>query len=218
MDADLQDDPAEIPSLLEMLGEKYDLISGWKKKRHDSPVFTLPSRIANTVIRALTGLRIHDSNCGLKIYRSGVARELRIYGDLYRYIPILAHQAGFHVGEKIVEHRPRKYGRSKYTIGKFYRGFLDLITILFLAKYVRRPLHLFGIWGLISFAVGVAIDGWLVIQKLLGETSLSNRPLFMLGFLFIIIGIQFVSLGLIGEMISRNEQNDETYSIRETLK
>jgi glycosyltransferase involved in cell wall biosynthesis len=218
MDADLQDDPKEIPLLIEALGDSYDLVSGWKKKRHDSTVFTLPSRIANAVTSKLTGLRIHDLNCGLKVYRNEVVKELKIYGDLYRYIPILVHQAGFKVGEKVVQHHPRKFGRSKYTVGKFYRGFLDLLTILFTAKYIRRPLHLFGVWGLVSFIIGVAIDGYLSIEWFMGLTSLSNRPLFMVGFLFIIIGVQFVSLGLLGEMISRHERNEETFSIREILK
>jgi glycosyltransferase involved in cell wall biosynthesis len=218
MDADLQDDPKEIPSLIETLGDSYDLVSGWKKKRHDSSVYTLPSRIANAVTSKLTGLRIHDLNCGLKVYRSEVAKELKIYGDLYRYIPILAHQAGFRVGEKIVQHHPRKYGHSKYTVGKFYRGFLDLLTILFTAKYIRRPLHLFGVWGFFFFVTGALVDGWLIIERLRGETSLSNRPLFFVGFFFIIIGVQFVSLGLLGEMISRHERNEEAYSIREKLK
>jgi glycosyltransferase involved in cell wall biosynthesis len=218
MDADLQDDPKEIPLLIEALGDSYDLVSGWKKKRHDSAVFTLPSRIANAITSKLTGLRIHDLNCGLKVYRNEVVKELKIYGDLYRYIPILVHQAGFRVGEKVVQHHPRKFGHSKYTVGKFYRGFLDLLTILFTAKYIRRPLHLFGVWGLVSFIIGAAIDGYLSIEWFLGITSLSNRPLFMVGFLFIIIGVQFVSLGLLGEMISRNERNEENYSIRETLK
>jgi len=218
MDADLQDDPEEIPLLIEALGNSYDLISGWKKKRHDSIVFTFPSRIANALTSMLTGLHIHDLNCGLKIYRNEVIKELKIYGDLYRYIPILVHQAGFRVGEKTVQHHPRKYGHSKYTIGKFYRGFLDLLTILFTAKYIRRPLHLFGVWGLISFIIGIAIDGYLSIQWLMDLTSLSNRPLFMVGFLFIIIGVQFVSLGLLGEMISRHERNENSYSIRELLR
>ncbi len=218
MDADLQDDPEEIPLLIEAIGSSYDLISGWKKKRHDSVIFTLPSRIANTLTSKLTGLRIHDLNCGLKIYRKEVVKELKIYGDLYRYIPILVHQAGFRVGEKVVKHHPRKFGHSKYTVGKFYRGFLDLLTILFTAKYIQRPLHLFGIWGLISFFIGVAIDGWLSIEWFMGRTSLSNRPLFMVGFLFIIIGVQFISLGLLGEMISRHERNEKSYSIREILE
>ena len=218
MDADLQDDPHEIPALIETLGDSYDLVSGWKKIRQDSPVFTFPSRIANAVTSKMTGLTIHDLNCGLKAYRSVVAKELKIYGDLYRYIPLLAHQAGFRVGEKAVQHHPRKYGHSKYTIGKFYRGFLDLLTILFTAKYIRRPLHLFGIWGIISFITGAAIDGYLSLEWFLGLTSISNRPLFLVGFLFIIIGVQFISLGLLGEMISRHERNEETYLIREKLK
>jgi glycosyltransferase involved in cell wall biosynthesis len=218
MDADLQDDPKEIPSLIEAMGTSYDLISGWKKKRKDSIIFTLPSRIANFITSSLTGLRIHDLNCGLKAYRSEAAKSLRLYGDLYRYIPILIHQAGFRVGEKVVEHHPRKYGHSKYTIGKFYRGFLDLLTILFTEKYIRRPLHLFGIWGMISFLIGAVIDGYLSIEWFMGLTSISNRPLFLVGFLFIIIGVQFISIGLLGEMISRNERDKETYSIRESLK
>jgi glycosyltransferase involved in cell wall biosynthesis len=218
MDADLQDDPNEIPSLIETLGDSYDLVSGWKKKRQDSAIFTFPSHIANSITSRLTGLQIHDLNCGLKVYRNIVAKELKLYGDLYRYIPILAHQAGFRVGEKIVRHHPRKYGRSKYTVGKFYRGFLDLLTILFTAKYIRRPLHLFGVWGIVSFTIGAAIDGYLSVEWFMGLTSISNRPLFLVGFLFIIIGVQFISLGLLGEMISRHERNEETYSIRESLK
>ena len=218
MDADLQDDPNEIPSLIETLGDSYDLVSGWKKKRQDSAIFTFPSHIANSITSRLTGLQIHDLNCGLKVYRNIVAKELKLYGDLYRYIPILAHQAGFRVGEKIVQHHPRKSGRSKYTVGKFYRGFLDLLTILFTAKYIRRPLHLFGVWGIVSFTIGAAIDGYLSVEWFLGLTSISNRPLFLVGFLFIIIGVQFISLGLLGEMISRHERNEETYSIRESLK
>jgi len=218
MDADLQDDPKEIPSLIETLGDSYDLVSGWKKKRHDSIIFTLPSHIANAVTSKMTGLRIHDLNCGLKVYRKIVAKELQLYGDLYRYIPILAHQSGFRIGEKIVQHHPRKFGHSKYTVGKFYRGFLDLLTILFTAKYIRRPLHLFGVWGIVSFFIGAAIDGYLSVEWFLGLTSISNRPLFLVGFLFIIIGVQFVSIGLLGEMISRHERNEEIYSIRESLK
>jgi len=218
MDADLQDDPKEIPLLIETLGDSYDLVSGWKKKRHDSAVFTLPSRIANAVTSKLTGLCIHDLNCGIKVYRNEVVKELKIYGDLYRYIPILVHQSGFRVGEKVVQHHPRKYGHSKYSIGKFYRGFLDLLTILFTAKYIRRPLHLFGVWGLISLLIGTAIDTYLSAEWFLGLTVLSNRPLFIVGILFIIVGIQFISLGLLGEMISRQGQDEATYSIRSILK
>lgn len=218
MDADLQDDPEEIPQIIEMLGKECDLVSGWKKKRKDSLIYTLPSRAANFITGWLTGLHIHDLNCGLKAYKKEVAIDLKIYGDLYRYIPVLVHLMGFKVSEKPVQHYPRKYGQSKYTIGKFHRGFLDLLTILYTAKYSRRPLHLFGLWGLLSLFVGVIIDGSLILGRIFGETSLSNRPLFMIGFLFVIIGIQFISIGLLGEMISRSERNEQTYAVREELR
>ncbi|HVN49175.1 MAG TPA: glycosyltransferase family 2 protein [Bacteroidota bacterium] len=217
MDADLQDDPEEIPELLKTMGDQYDLVSGWKKKRRDSFIFTLPSRVANKVASKMSGLKIHDLNCGLKLYRSEVAKELIIYGDLYRYIPILAHQAGFRVGEKPVEHHSRKYGHSKYTVGKFYRGFLDLLTVLFTAKYIRRPLHLFGVWGLLAALLGFAIDGWLIGEKILYDTALGNRPLFLIGVLLLIVGVQFISIGLLGEMVSRSSRNEQTYSVREEL-
>ncbi|MGA3244276.1 MAG: glycosyltransferase family 2 protein [Bacteroidota bacterium] len=218
MDADLQDDPAEIPSLLGMLAQGYDLVSGWKQKRHDPLSKTIPSRLANSVTAMMTGIPIHDMNCGLKAYRKEVVKGIIVYGELHRYIPALAHWAGFRVGEKVVNHHPRKYGHTKFGIGRFARGFLDLLTVLFTTRYIRRPLHLFGVWGIISAIIGVAIDGYLSIEWFLGRTSLSNRPLFMLGFLFIIIGVQFVSFGLLGEMINRQQQDETTYSIREILR
>ncbi len=218
MDADLQDDPEEVPTMIEMIQQGYDLVSGWKKHRYDSFVYTVPSRIANFVTSKLTGVKIHDLNCGLKAYRAEVAKSLGLYGDLYRYIPVLVRQMGFRVGEKIVQHHPRKYGSSKYSVGKFYRGFLDLLTVLFIGKYSQRPLHLFGSWGLFSLFIGIVIDGILSIEWLLGYTSLSNRPLFIVGVLFIIIGIQFISLGLLGEMITRNQRSEKIYSIREVLE
>jgi glycosyltransferase involved in cell wall biosynthesis len=218
MDADLQDDPAEIPSLLDMLAQGYDLVSGWKQKRHDPLSKTIPSRIANSVTAMMTGIPIHDMNCGLKAYRKEVIKGIIVYGELHRYIPALAHWAGFRVGEKVVNHHPRKYGHTKFGIGRFSRGFLDLLTVLFTTRYIRRPLHLFGVWGIISAIIGVAIDGYLSIEWFLGRTSLSNRPLFMVGFLFIIIGVQFVSFGLLGEMINRQQQDETTYSIREILR
>lgn len=217
MDADLQDDPAEIPGLVEAMGDQYDLISGWKKKRQDPITKTIPSRFFNFVTARMTGIHIHDFNCGLKAYRGGVVKEVSVYGELHRYIPALAHWAGYRVGEKVVNHRPRKYGRTKFGISRFFRGFLDLLTILFTTRYIRRPLHLFGLWGIFSFVIGIAIDGYLSVEWFLGRTSLSNRPLFLLGFLFIIIGIQFVSFGLLGEMINRQQSHERTYSIRETL-
>ena len=218
MDADLQDDPAEIPSLLDMLAQGYDLVSGWKQKRHDPLSKTIPSRLANSVTAMMTGIPIHDMNCGLKAYRKEVVKGIIVYGELHRYIPALAHWAGFRVGEKVVNHHPRKYGHTKFGVGRFARGFLDLLTVLFTTRYIRRPLHLFGVWGIISAIIGVAIDGYLSVEWFLGRTSLSNRPLFMVGFLFIIIGVQFVSFGLLGEMINRQQQDETTYSIREILR
>lgn len=218
MDADLQDDPAEIPGLIEALGDGYDLISGWKRKRHDPISKIIPSRFFNFVTARMTGIPIHDFNCGLKAYRREVVKEISVYGELHRYIPALAHWAGYRVSEKVVNHRPRKYGRTKFGISRFFRGFLDLLTVLFTTRYIRRPLHLYGLWGSISFVVGVFIDGYLSVEWFLGRTSLSNRPLFLLGFLFIIIGIQFVSLGLLGEMINRQQRDEQTYSIRDILK
>lgn len=218
MDADLQDDPAEIPGLVKAMEDSYDLISGWKKKRFDPLSKTIPSRFFNFVTAKLTGIPIHDFNCGLKAYRKEVIKEINVYGELHRYIPALAHWAGYRVGEKVVQHHARKYGRTKFGISRFFKGFLDLLTVLFTTRYIRRPLHLFGVWGIVSFLIGAAIDIYLSIEWLLGRTSLSNRPLFMVGFLFIIIGVQFVSIGLLGEMITRQERTDQRYSIREQLK
>ncbi|MBI2619369.1 MAG: glycosyltransferase family 2 protein [Ignavibacteriales bacterium] len=218
LDADLQDDPAEIPGLVEALGDGYDLISGWKKKRFDPLSKTIPSRFFNFVTALMTGIRIHDFNCGLKAYRREVVKEMNVYGELHRYIPALAHWAGYRVGEKVVQHHPRKYGRTKFGISRFFKGFLDLVTVLFTTRYIRRPLHLFGVWGIVSFLIGAGIDIVLSIEWMLGQTSLSNRPLFLVGFLFIIIGVQFVSIGLLGEMITRQERTDQRYSIREMLR
>ncbi|MCI0707099.1 MAG: glycosyltransferase family 2 protein [Ignavibacteriae bacterium] len=218
MDADLQDDPEEIPGLLDALNENRDLISGWKKQRHDPITKTIPSRFFNFVTGLMTGIPIHDFNCGLKAYRGEVVKELNIYGELHRYIPVLAHYAGYRVGEKAVLHHERKYGHTKFGLSRFFRGFLDLLTVLYTTRYIRRPLHLFGVWGIVSFIAGTAIDLYLSIEWAMGLTSLSNRPLFLVGFLLIIIGIQFVSIGLLGEMITRQQRPDEGYSIREILE
>jgi len=218
MDADLQDDPAEIPGLIEAMGESYDLISGWKKKRFDPISKTIPSRFFNFVTAKMTGIPIHDFNCGLKAYRLDVVKEVNVYGELHRYIPALAHWAGYRVGEKVVQHHPRKYGHTKFGISRFFKGFLDLLTVLFTTRYIRRPLHLFGVWGILSFLVGGLIDATLSIEWMLGKTSLSNRPLFLVGFLLIIIGVQFISIGLLGEMITRQERDVQRYSVRDMLK
>jgi glycosyltransferase involved in cell wall biosynthesis len=219
MDADLQDDPDEIPNLLNELKKGLDLVSGWKKKRRDPISKTIPSRFFNFITSVMTGIRLHDFNCGLKGYRKEVVKEIKIYGELHRYIPVLAHGLGFKIGEIQVQHHPRKYGKTKFGIGRFWKGFLDLLTVLFTTRYLQRPLHLFGFWGLAFFLAGVAVDGYLVYLKFFEGMSLSNRPLFTGGILLIIVGIQFVSIGLIGEIISKTRPTvDKEYSIREVWK
>ncbi len=218
MDADLQDDPAEIPSLIKKLEDGHDLVSGWKKVRKDPVTKTIPSKFFNFVTRVMTGIRIHDFNCGLKAYRNEVVKTVNVYGELHRYIPVLAHNAGFKVTEMIVRHRPRKFGRTKFGIGRFWKGYLDLVTVLFTTRYFRRPLHLFGFWGMVLVLAGLAIDGWLAVEWFMGRTALSNRPLFLGGILSIIVGIQFVSIGLLGEMISKSRRTTEEYVIRDYIK
>lgn len=218
MDADLQDDPAEIPNLVKKMREGYDLVSGWKKVRHDPITKTVPSRFFNLVTSLMTGIRIHDFNCGLKAYSGDVVKNVKIYGELHRYVPALAHWEGFKVGEIVVKHRPRKYGKTKFGFGRFWKGFLDLITVLFTTRYFLRPLHLFGVWGMLAVIAGFAIDGVLTVEWFLGETALSNRPLFLLGILLIIVGIQFVSIGLLGEMITKTKQTEREYPIRDYIK
>jgi len=218
MDADLQDDPAEIPSLVNRIHDGFDLVSGWKKVRRDPITKTIPSKLFNFATSLMTGIKIHDFNCGLKAYKREVVKAVKIYGELHRYIPALAYWEGFKVGEMVVQHRPRKYGKTKFGITRFWKGFLDLLTVLFTTRYFRRPLHLFGFWGMISVLVGIAIVVWLVIEWFLGATSLGNRPLFLGGILLIIVGIQFVSIGLLGEMISKSRQESEEYAIRDYIR
>ena len=215
MDADLQDEPGEIPEMLRMLQEGYDLVSGWKRKRRDPLTKVLPSRIFNAVTSLFTGVRIHDFNCGLKVYRAEVAKALNIYGGLYRYIPAIVHLMGYRVGEKEVVHHPRKYGRSKYGGRRLYHGFWDLITLLFLSKYMRRPLHFFGFPGILCFVVGLGILLYLTIGWFKGEW-IGNRPMFFLGILLIIVGLQFVSIGLLGEMIA-HDQKRQSYIIKKII-
>ena len=218
MDADLQDDPAEIPSFVKRINEGYDLVSGWKKVRRDPITKTIPSRFFNFITSVMTGIKIHDFNCGFKAYRRDVVKAVKVYGELHRYIPALAHWEGFKIGEMVVNHRPRKYGKTKFGLGRFWKGFLDLLTVLFTTRYFRRPLHLFGFWGIVAAVLGLAVDGWLAIEWLTGQTSLSNRPLFLGGILLIIVGIQFISIGLLGEMISKSKQSNEEYSIRDIIR
>lgn len=218
MDADLQDDPAEIPALKRKIEEGYDLVSGWKKVRHDPISKTIPSRFFNFITSVMTGVRLHDINCGLKAYKRDVVKAVNVYGELHRYVPVLAHWEGFKVGEIVVQHRARKFGKTKFGMGRFWKGFLDLLTVLFTTRYFRRPLHFFGPLGLVSITAGVIIDGVLVVQKLQGTTSLTNRPLFLVGIMLIIVGIQFFSIGLLGEMFSKSRRTEEEYSIKEIVK
>jgi len=215
MDADLQDDPREIPNLLKKLNEGFDLVSGWKKKRYDPISKTIPSRIFNFVVSTLTGIKIHDFNCGLKAYRKEVTQDIKVYGELHRYLPVLAHWAGYKIGEVVVQHHPRKYGKTKFGASRFIKGFLDLLTVMFTTRYFKRPLHLFGSVGIFIFALGFGITFYLSLLKLIENITLSNRPLFILGVMLTIVGIQFISIGLLGEMITRAYQHLETYSIKE---
>jgi len=214
MDADLQDDPNEIKNLLGKLNQGYDLVSGWKKRRYDPLSKRLPSKIFNCVVSWVSGIRLHDFNCGLKGYRCEVAKTIDLYGEFHRFTPVLAHWEGFRVTEIAVQHHPRKYGSSKYGLARFTHGFLDLITILFLLKFKKRPLHLFGIAGLLFFLGGIGISLYLTFERLFAQKYLSNRPLLFLGVLLIIIGIQFVSIGLLGEMITETQKSRQGISLK----
>lgn len=218
LDGDLQDDPAELPRLLEALEDGYDLVSGWKAQRRDPISKRWPSRLFNAVTGRLTGLQLHDFNSGFKVYRRPVVEELRLYGELHRFIPVLASQRGFVVGEVPVNHRPRRFGRSKYGAARFVRGFLDLLTVLFLTRYTRRPLHLFGGLGLLSLGIGVLANLYLTALWLAGVRPIGNRPLLAFGVLCILVGIQFVSLGLLSELVlSFQARSSEDVSIRSRL-
>lgn len=217
MDADLQDDPEEIPHLITKLNEGYDLVSGWKKKRYDPFIKRNTSKIYNRVTGWISGLKIHDFNCGLKAYRSEVVKEIQIYGQLHRFIPVLAHWLGYKVSEIPVKHHPRKYGKTKFGIFRFAAGLLDLITVIFLNKFRKRPLHLFGSIGIISFIAGIIINLYLAIEKIFAKQILSNRPLLFLGILLVIVGIQFISIGLLGEMITETQKKKIDYSIKNDL-
>ncbi|TML29873.1 MAG: glycosyltransferase family 2 protein [Actinobacteria bacterium] len=205
IDGDLQDDPAEIPRLLAKLEEGFDLVSGWKTRRRDPLTRRVLSRIFNRVTGAFSGVHLHDMNCGLKAYRAEVVHGLRLYGELHRFIPVLAHYRGFRIAELPVNHRPREHGRSRYGVERYLRGFLDLLTVSFIGRYRHRPLHLFGGLGLILGAFGTAILVYLTVLKILGN-AIGHRPLLLLGVLLVVIGMQFFSLGLISEMITSHHE------------
>ena len=217
MDADLQDDPIEIPNLIEMINSGHDLVSGWKKKRNDPISKTIPSKLFNFFTSKLTGIKIHDFNCGLKAYRKKVIKEIPVYGELHRYLPVLAHWRGYKVGELIVLHHKRKYGKTKFGARRFLSGFFDLFTVLFLTRYRQKPLHLFGFFGLLSFLAGFVISLYLTILWLQGY-GIGNRPLLFLGVLLIIVGMQSFSIGLIGEMITNTKDDDSIYSVKEIIE
>lgn len=217
MDGDLQDVPAEIPKLLERLDEDTDLVSGWKYPRHDPLTKRLPSGLFNAVVRLMTGITIHDFNCGFKVYRREVTREIPLYGELHRYIPVLAHNKGFRVAEAKVRHRPRQFGTSKFGGTRFARGFFDLATVLFLTQYNLRPLHFFGWFGIGTFALGFLINAYLAILWFFGQ-PIGTRPLLTLGVLLMIIGGQFFVFGLLAEMIAHTSDSTDGYSVRRHLR
>ncbi len=219
MDADLQDSPEEVPELYRMITEEgYDLVSGWKKKRHDPLSKRLPSKIYNYLVRMITKIDLHDFNCGLKAYKKAVVKSVEVHGDLHRYIPVLAKIAGFKkIGEKVVQHKARKYGVSKFGLGRA-RGMFDLLTLSFIGRFGKKPMHFFGTLGTLSFFLGFAILVYLSIAKLLyQEYGIADRPLFYFGILILIVGAQLFLTGFLAELIIRNNQDDSKYVIEKTI-
>jgi len=216
MDADLQDDPSEIPAMVRELESGFDLVSGWKRERKDPLSKRLPSKLFNWVTGRLSGVRLHDMNCGLKVYKRDVVKTIKVYGELHRYTPVLAHFAGFRVTELTVRHHARQFGKSKFGPERFARGLFDLVTILFLRRYVTRPLHLFGMVGGVLFLGGFAIGIYLTVIKIMGE-AIGRRPLLTLGILLMVIGVQIVSVGLVAEMLTSMSVERVSYPVRERL-
>jgi len=218
MDGDLQDDPKEIPRLLGKLKDGYDLVSGWKKNRKDSLSKRFMSRIFNKVVALSSKLAIHDFNCGLKAYKKETIKELDLYGELYRFIPALVYQKGFKVSEIIVEHHPRVHGRSKYGSKRLIKGLLDFWTVLFLKRFAFRPMYFFGSLGFLLFLIGFVISGYLSIEKIFFHKGLADRPLLLLGILLIILSIQFISIGFLGEIQVSLNTRKKIYSIKEVIE
>lgn len=223
MDADLQDSPDEIPGLYKMIKEDgYDLVSGWKKKRHDPVSKTIPSKFFNAVTRKMSGIKLHDFNCGLKSYRSQVIKSIEVYGEMHRYIPVIAKQAGFKkIGEKVVEHRARKYGVTKFGWERFINGFLDLLSILFVTKFGKRPMHLFGALGTLMFFIGFILTLWIGIDKLFIDTHgrlITDRPMFYIALTTMILGTQLFLSGFVAELVSRNAPDRNHYLIAKKLR
>ena len=217
MDADLQDDPAEIPRFLVKLDEGLDVVSGWKRIRHDPWHKVGPSRVFNALVSAMTGCHLHDHNCGFKAYRAEVVREVEVYGELHRFIPALAHARGFRTGEVVVNHRSRKFGRSHYGVSRFIKGLLDLLTVQFLSRFGRRPLHFFGGIGLALIALGAIGMIYLAVEWFF--ESIGRRPLLVYSATFLGVGTQLLCLGILGELIAKlNFRPRDTYSVAETLE
>lgn len=215
MDADLQDQPEEIPLFIEKIHSGFDLVSGWKYPRHDSWHFVFASKLFNRFVSILFGLRIHDVNCGFKAYKADVVKSLDVYGELHRFLPVIAHQKGFRVTEIKIQHARRKYGKSKYGVWKFFYGLIDMITVLLLTKYVQKPAHFFGTTGILFFVSGFALSLYLTIRWFMGH-GIASRPLFFLGILLIIVSIQLISLGLLGEILVSKDRN-KMYKIKKIL-
>jgi glycosyltransferase involved in cell wall biosynthesis len=219
MDADLQDDPAEVPAMIARLEAGADLVSGWKRKRHDPISKTIPSRFFNAVTRGLSGLDLHDFNCGLKAYRHDVVKSVRLYGELHRYIPLLANWEGFtRIEEQEVRHHPRVHGKTKFGLERFLRGFLDLLSVLFLTRFAARPMHFFGTLGSLAFLGGFGISLWLSVDKLVFGNPIGDRPLLLLGALLILVGIQMFTTGLLGQLIVKPAmENPRSVAVAEYL-
>ncbi len=220
MDADLQDSPDEIPELRRMILEDgFDLVSGWKKKRHDPIGKRLPSKIFNGTVRRISGINLHDFNCGLKAYRKEVVKNIEVYGEMHRYIPLLAKWSGFNkVGEKIVKHYPRKYGTTKFGMERLINGFLDVLSIMFVGKFGKRPMHFFGLFGVLFFFGGFAMLLYLSIQKVFKDIGyISDRPLFFFGIVLLIIGAQLFLTGFLAELLVRNASGRNNYKIKNTV-
>ena len=220
MDADMQDSPDEIPGLRNMIvDENYDLVSGWKKKRYDPITKTIPTKFFNGVTRRTSGIQLHDFNCGLKAYKKKVIKSIEVYGEMHRYIPVIAKWAGFRrIGEKVVEHRARKYGTTKFGLERFLNGFLDLATITFVSKFGKRPMHFFGLYGTLSFFIGFAMVIYLIVAKLVAKDfALTNRPSFYIAMTTMIIGMQLFLAGFLAELISRNSTERNSYLIEKKV-
>lgn len=223
MDADLQDSPDEIPELYRMIKEEgYDLVSGWKKKRYDPPSKTIPTKLYNWATRKMSGVKLHDFNCGLKSYKNEVIKSVEVYGEMHRYIPFIAKQAGFEkIGEKVVQHRKRKYGETKFGLERFINGPLDLLSISFVTTFGKRPMHLFGTFGLLMFVIGFSITIWLGAEKLyflsnkIPARLVAEQPLFYIALTAMILGTQLFLAGFLGELISRNSPDRNRYEISE---